>query len=888
MMIQLKINGEWAVLPPGFSLKMMVNSPLFSDQGNLSYPFELPTEPNTHIFKNVAHPQGLVRLRDFHGKPAEIWFDGNLIFYGQTEVSGDIDFSKPTFSLNVVSNNGAFKDMVSGLNCRDVNIIDKIKIGWRPSRVVWDTPEKEYTFSCFKDGITKWLAEFQKMTPTQALDKRTLDIKPYLKDCGDLALPHVVFSELEHNVSEPYPMKSYCNVRMCCPNAKDESVQSESADSTGYGYKVLEIDKNNNAPSFFVLYFLDCLFSKENLNINYSNDGLFVDGDRTRPKYEDLCRLAFLNAYPRYDDVGEGQYNADIPILKYDLREMIGADTCYYRLSSRMHYAISYNEVVGRKLGNTAVGIGYEYSTNERKDVNDNADENLNSRWYKYDCYANGKNFPDTSVQNVISDLTNAFGIVFDYDQENNYMQLHIVRDVMRDKDVQEPDCVIIDKPTIKRSMKNGVILSYGENEDINYNYRMPNGHDKYGGDDPKIFSDYLNLSSSNRMRTDAHTYYEKNTCGAYRIKVDESTGREPQFFSAAAYRDYKIGIIKDAYNRNHRYYNSGNVYDQSDTKVYVDRDEDAAEKITINYKPVTINDVWQYLANKDKVLGVDVFAYPSSAADQDLCVWVDAEGYNTHANVGVFDYISGSGMQGDKPHMDGSGKKAKQTTIKVLSSTAEMMSVNKVVEVNGVEVRITMGIDVTIAGDCAFDLSAEEHYLAKANVGYTLGIMRGPGNKSQPDIQYNYDDEGNDTWIDTYDKPAFTADSIDLYGQVFDYNGEENGGATLDGRLSLLLDARKVKEYDDDGNPVYFEYTNEEFARRGLVPKLLEEFLYFKSHCATVSIPVMMSLAQIKNIKLMKWNRFGDFTGLIKSVNYDISDRGVENAVIELLVLNS
>ena len=872
MKIQLKINGECAILPEGFSVKMVVNSPLFSEQGSFSFPFELDVNANSHIFKNVADSFGLVNLRDFHGMSAEIWYDGNRFFVGQTEIGSEQNLGGGKISLNVVGNNSAFKDMVNSLNCRDVKLKDKLKIGWRPSKVVWNPINREYTFTSFKDGVTKESAEYNQLSPSNALEKKTLDIAPHLKDSGTVFLPPILFNELSPNISEPYPLKAYCNVRMCCPNTKDENKQSEAQDNAGYGYKILEVDENNCAPSFYVLYFLDCLFAKDCLDINYDNSALFVDGDLGRPKYEDLCRLAFLNAYPRFDD--DILNETYIPYSK--LREYVGKDQCYYRVESHMHYNLSYKEIKHVQLGNTSQGIWHTYETNEVTDVIPDVDGHLNSSWYKYDCYANGENFPDVSVSNVISDLTNAFGIVFDYDQENNYMQLHLVKDIMNDNDVDMPQHIVLSRPVVVRNINKGQILSYGNNDDLNYNYRMPIGIDKYGKADPIVFDDYVSLSSSERMRTDYHTYYDRETCNAYRIRVDESTGLEPQFFEVGAYRDYKIGIVKDERFCDHRFFNTGNVYDPLNTTVVEDRDESSAEKTTINFKPVIINDVWSYIANKDKIVGVDVFDFPASSKDQDLCVWIDAEGFNNHNGVDVYNIVGNA--ESATP----------QGTIELLTSKAEMMSVNKVLEVNGVEVRINMGIDVTLSGSCAFNLSDEQHYLAKANVGYTLGFMRGPGNNANEDIVYNYDGEGNDSWVSTYDKPAFTADSVDLYGQAFDYNGTLTGGADMSKRLSLLLDARKVKEYSADGTPSYFESTNDVFARRGLVPQLLEEFLYFKSHCMTVKIPLLMSLTQIKSLNLLKWNMFGDYKGLIKSVSYELSDSGIKDIEVELNVLNS
>ena len=1024
MKIQLKINGEWAVLPPDFYLKMMKTSPLFSDQGDFSYPFELPVEPNRHIFGPIADPMGFVRLREFHALPAEIWFEGNQVFVGQTEISGEQTFSqRGKVSFNVVSNNGAFKDMINGLKCRDVKLKDEILLGWRPSRIKWKKQagiiqadgnflKPEYTLedvnksNSFKEQLNKFFDKGRNLT---------FDIS----DETEICLPELLRATFAPNVTEPYPFP-YCTVRMCCPQTKDNSTSSESS-TGGYGYKLYEADGPNRAPSFFVLYFLDCLFGKNTLDVTYDNTSVL--------SVEDIRRLAFLNSYPRFVDKKTDRIIDPLSFLE----QVEESDSYFYNLSASLSLYVEYS--VYKFSGNDGHGVvdspRYFYEVKDKypkdnKELNWKQDATISA----YDCYANGENFPDTDVANVVSDLTNGFGIIFDYDQQNNFMKLHLVRDIMKSTEEDVPSCIILKEPTITRTDKNGQILSYGEGDDLNFNYAMPKGKYRDGGDDPVSVNGFLNLSSVERNRADAHTYYDETTGYAYRLRVDESTGNEPQFCSVGAYRDYKIGIFKDNQYRNHLVFDEkDNELDTSDTKVYVDRDESNADKIDLKFRPVTVNDVWSWYYNegpgyegypdKKKQPGVDIYEYPKSASDQMLCTFVDCEAFNDSITVDKYD--------GTKDEDGGFYvSTVPNGTYTGLGSRAEMLKLEKVKssgDAANTTIRIVATGVVTVVGASTFDIKNDQHPLASANVGYQLGIMRGPGNKSDVEIGYNYDDEGNDTWYNVVNSPTFTADSIDPYGNVFDYNGTEAGigtewetkrmtpdealqhlktmfpksnvpfaderarftqilvhtasalgqlgvrisfvvstkdkdGATVSqtdaityivglakqvgasmtalykadkeaksiivygdsmnaaqyhnaydslikvyasgnpgnaiikvdpmaGRLSLLLDARKVKEYDNDGNPVYFEITDNTVARRGLVPQLLEDFLYFKAHHVKVTFPVLMSLSAINNLQLLKWNRFGDYVGLIKQVNYELTESGLRNVKVELLVAN-
>lgn len=1014
MKIQLKINGEWAVLPPDFSLKMMKTSPLFSDQGDFSYPFELPVEPNRHIFGPIADPMGFVRLREFHALPAEIWFEGNQVFVGQTEISGEQTFSqRGKVSFNVVSNNGAFKDMISGLNCRDVKLKDQILLGWRPFKLKWNLPNTRVSGLFLKRGFTLDDANDELIGNTDVEATayyENLDVA--IADEFELFVPEYLFNESEVNVDKPYPQMPYCNVRMCCAQTKDESSNSESK-TGGYGYKLYEPDGENRAPSFFVFYFLDCLFCDKTLDVVYDNSNVTV--------VEDLCRLAFFNAYPRFDD----KLNKN-GALSTDFLKHIKGGEYYYSLYATLSYHLEYTVLEVFDAGN---GAYPRYNERVRTTTENTVNSLLNAYVETCTCYANGDNFPDTNVADVVSDLTNGFGIIFDYDQQNNFMKLHLVRDIMKSTEVDSPSCIMLKEPTITRSDKNGQILSYGENDDLNYNYAMPKGKYSDGSDDPVIINGFLSLSTIDRNRADAHTYYDESTGYAYRLRVDESTGNEPQFFPVGTNRDYKIGVFKENSYRNHLVFDEKeNEFDTSDTKVYIDRDESNADKTELKFRPVVVNDVWSWYYNESeyapggpKVAGVNAFDYPQSSSDTMLCTFVDCEAFNNSIRVEIYEVTGiGTPTVSAKKKVDSKGDQVYHT---LLGSSADMLKIEKasIVANTHATYRLIADGQLRIAGENSFDIKNNQHPLASANVGYQLGIMRGPGNKSNVEISYNYDDEGNDTWYNVVNSPTFTADSIDPYGNVFDYNGTEAGIGTewetrhvtsnealqhlntmfpksnvpfeeeraqntgtlihvygqagtyisflvskqdkdgnevsgqeaisyigsiskevgrsitklydvdkdrkgiviyggpdetiegygasyvslirvyasgkdgdaaikvdpMAGRLSLLLDARKVKEYDKDGNPVYFEVTDNTVARRGLVPQLLEDFLYFKAHHVKVTFPVLMSLSAINNLQLLKWNRFGDYVGLIKQVNYELTESGLRNVTVELLVAN-
>lgn len=813
MKLQLKLNGEWAVLPPNFSLKIMKTSPLFSDQGDFSYPFELPVVPNRHIFGPIADPMGFVRLREFHGLPAEIWFDGNQVFVGQTEISGEQTFSqRGKVSFNVVSNNGAFKDMIDGMNCRDVKPKEKIVIGWRPSGYIRFSNQSAHFV--FNYGSTNGMFNTGVRVP---YDYKAVD----LPNANILMRPFV-------NVTRPYPFP-FCNIRACAQ--RDAPEENSSGDNDGYGYSILYADRPGSAPCFYVLYFIDCLAKQL---------GIFIDNSDIT-KYEDMKRLAMVNAFAQYkDDFGitEDPDYDDLPNstagkLKVKMSGSIQCSPTQYQQTK----SVKYNET----------------ATFDESDVR------------KIYCVATQKNFPNTDVKKLIDSLRNGFGVCIDYDQQTESGRMFFVKDVMRDTQVVEPHCTILEGGSLERYINNGYCVTYGQSDNDYFTYKMPkpfpngpDGYDEEKDPDGSIYFDwyekyeeehyfdditqsnivekkYIDIVSSSRLSTDTNTYYDKTTGNAYRMKVNKQTGKVSQMFEVGGYGDYVTSIVDD--------------------------EDDSAENIQLDFTPVVINDVWGFVAEED--YGLDGAKPNDKEKQQLLAVWFDATlPYGGKKTIKIYDRNDENWEEESLTQDDG------------------YKSVYKIKRKTNIEIEV-------IAPD-AYDFTSDDKSpLEDLDIGLQLGVMRGAGNDSKEEIVTDYDDEGNDTWMDVIGNYNFTADCIDNYGRVFDYNGTSEGGASFQGRISLKLDARKVKEYDKDGNPVYFDVANKDVARRGLVPQLLEDFLYFKAHHVKVTLPVLMSLSTINNLQLLKWNRFGDYVGLIKQVNYELTESGLKNVTIELLVAN-
>lgn len=242
--IGLKVNGIWCVLPQDVSISIEEQNPLFSDSGSFSYPIELSISQNRELFKSIDSPQGRIRPQDLDGLPFELWYDGVMLLYGSTETDEDLDIDEDKCSINLVSGNGDFQSKIDGMQCTDVPLLGKVKLGhaWTSVNLGADP----------SSGFAFW-------------SERDLDSQAFME-----------YTNV--NVTHPYDAgHPYCNVRVCVKNP-DEETNKENP------YIEYDADRPWSGVCFYVAYFLDCLFNHLGLVVNENNLG----------KVEDMKRLAFF------------------------------------------------------------------------------------------------------------------------------------------------------------------------------------------------------------------------------------------------------------------------------------------------------------------------------------------------------------------------------------------------------------------------------------------------------------------------------------------------------------------------------------------------------------------------------------------------------------------
>ena len=188
-----------------------------------------------------------------------------------------------------------------------------------------------------------------------------------------------------------------------------------------------------------------------------------------------------------------------------------------------------------------------------------------------------------------------------------------------------------------------------------------------------------------------------------------------------------------------------------------------------------------------------------------------------------------------------------------------------------------------------AFDETGKNPLLS-IDSGFTLGIMRGPGNDDAVQIYLeNYDGNGNSAWTTVVADYAFTADTMDAYGNHYDYNGKEPGGVELDGRISLKTHIQTAKDLglkDKGGNDIDWGI-DATAAKRGLADRFMSEYMHFLLHRKTVSMDVDTTLSQLTSLSWFKQLRIADTVGRLKSRSYTLTNSGISDMSIELYTIN-
>ena len=928
--LTILINDKPMALPDDFSIDIEDKNPVFNDTEMFSYPFSIPLEGNRWLVKNIDDIRAAVRAVNLEHLPTRIHADG-LPFRSGTLVMQDEEEITDSLSMNIDAGTQSFSELISNLDCRDIPVKDTIIIGEKIGNVRVDIEsdpvvnvrvhieggkhksdrDETRTIQAAHLSVSKVL-EPQALGfsyPASCNEYTSTSDGHYVGDAisggsksypngNKVVIPQKADGKDYINTAASYGetdnagrAATYCNARVCYKhhgiddegNTSDSTIEMKDCtwiNEDLYPYWVLDANRPQSGICFYVLYFLDCLFT--HLGVTFDKSALL--------EIEDMKHLCFFTTVCAYDAIS----------YSYDKDDPTGINQKLLHPHHGTYYMEDDPEVIAKKKQAGEIKTGFFKSQDhinswlnsrgcggqiivkaEDKDVQeltlrkpDGTSEfvevgqitpeggkvtgiTIEARISKFDVQANvqymvanSDNFPDESVSTVIGALESAFGIKFSYDYEQKKVTAYLIRDVLRrsGNDAREFHGSIHTITPVTEKFT-GVRMRYSEEADAkeqrqnvkdsrknkNMGYETDYNYIDYpepgSGANATVYDrDYVdffhNLSSG-----DKHCYIDRKTGNAYRVKVNSdattSADLKPVLFEVGQFKGVEYGDCSE-------------------------KNEDFIHDITIDFTPVPFNDV-NYFKEIEAAYGsheaVDTTTgekYGVTIANSQpiLCAYVDEDMEHEFVE-----------------------QKLNQT---ISTAFCDFYMQQKLTLVES--------YDPSSTEDGNSPLQDTDRW------GFALAMMRGGGSDAtQESYDYNYDGFGNSKWRTKSGKYALACDSLDMMGNLFDYNGVKPGLGNGE-RFSLKIRAYKEPAwlsdpkykdvvlcdpdiYDKDGN------VETKIRSRGLFDTFILPYAYFLLNRKKYKIRCTTTVAQIADIPnhWQDWWNIGGVRCLINQVNTTI-----------------
>lgn len=920
-------DGKPLALNEDASISIELSNPLFNDVEMFSYPVELPLEGNRHFLKNVDDVSSDIRPISYEHTPMQIIADG-VPFASGTAIIQEDERLEDSLSLNIDASTQSFSDLISDLKCNEVPIPSKYKdqllIGEKIDEVnvsveyntevviKYEGKKSNKKYASAGDGITTSVFSPQALGfsyPAQCVEEGNNHEaklkKTYTYPNGNkVKVPDVLTSYI--NVSDPYPMKPYCNARVCyahhdlnddgttSDNLVQNSEQREGEDSKDNKEQemyedrgpiwVLDADRPQSGICFYVLFFLDCLF--EHLGVQFDNSALTAIGDMNRLCFfttkcsYDIEPLYAKSFYDKNDEavkaglkkVGdvkepfffkEAGSEKDVKNLFDDVNTWLSSRGCGGQLKlenpkNKSVQEVKYREVTfkvvehnyddafynqGAFKSTEVVKVKEDWTTatvGEDKVASITCKSKIKSAKMSasiFRMYANGENFPAESVSDVIDSLEQQFGIKFHYDYEQKKVTAYLIRDVFRK---QNPDPrtfyaeVLSMMPMTEKIT--GVRAGYSaESEAKEQKDNVKNKVKDYNTDYDYIeypkdrtvtnltYKDIIHRVQNGEMSV----FVDLQTGNKYRVKIDKdftnAGDMEPRLFEVAAMKGVEVGDCSTL-------------------------NEDFIQEFKSSFVPVGMVD-----ANYRKALASSTGSKCATEdAKQPTDVGKEYEGVE-------FSEINGSYAKTQMAALIDEDMEHEFVKQYIKNTMSSMVADFYVTE----ELSLRESYDPSNTDDGNSPLQSYDW-------GLSVAIMRGGGiDATHESYDYNYDGFGNSKWRTKAGEYALTTDSIDPYGNEYDYNGVESGISNEE-RFSLKPRAWVQPEWADAPLVV----NTPSVKNRGYVDVFLVDYIYFLLHRKKYYVKCLTSVAQIADIQ-NHWKEWWTIDGkkcLINKVNADVS----------------
>ena len=895
-------DGKPLALKEDASISIELSNPLFNDTEMFSYPVELPIEGNRHFLKNVDDVSSDIRPMSYEHTPMQIIADGVPFASGPAIIQED-ERLEDSLSLNVDASTQSFFDLISDLKCNEVPIPSKYKdqllIGEKIDEVdvsvKYDTnvtikyegKKHNKKFGSVGEDTTEASLSPQALGfsyPAQCVetgDKHEAKLlKTYTYPNGnEVKVPEVLTSYI--NVSDPYPIKPYCNARVCYKHydlaengtTSDNVVKSiqgrnnENSLSTKeqemYEDRgpiwVLDADRPQSGICFYLLFFLDCLF--EHLGVQFDNKALTDIGD--------MNRLCFFTTK-----------------CSYDIETLYAKET----------YKENDKEVIAglKKKGDVKVGF-FQKQANSEKEVA-NLFDDVNAWLSSRGCGGKLKleNPKDKSVQEVKVRKVRYEVVERDYEggfgSSSKYKDTEVVT-VLDDWETvtvgTDKVASITCKNTIKSAQMSASIFRMYANEknfpdesvsDVIDSLEQQFGIKFHYDYEQKKVTAYL-IRDVFRKQNPAPRNFHAQVLRMHPI-TEKITGVRAGYAAESEAKEQKDNVknqVKD-FNTDYDYieYPKNSTVTSLTYKdiihevhngqmsVFIDLQTGNKYRVKIDKEFTNASDMDPRLFEVAAMKGVEVG--DCSTINEDFI----QEFKSSFVPVGMVDANYRKALSAS------TGSKCATDNAKQPAEVGKQYEGYELTEINGSYAKTQMAALVDEDMEHEFvkqyikntmssmvadfyvteELSLRESYdpsstddgnspLQSYDWGLSIAIMRGGGiDATHEAYDYNYDGFGNSKWRTKAGDYALTTDSIDPYGVEYDYNGIEPGNGNEE-RFSLKPRAWVQPEWADAPLVV----NTPSVKNRGYVDVFLVDYIHFLLNRKKYYIECLASVAQIADI---------------------------------------
>ena len=938
--LSLLADGNPLAIKEDTSISIELKNPLFNDTEMFSLPIELPIEGNRHVLKNVDDVSSDIRPVSYEHTQMQIIAEGVPLASGASIIQEDEQL-EDSLALNVDASTQSFADLISDLKCNEVPIPSKYKdqllIGEKIDDVsvsVNYKTEVEIKYQG-KKGNKKYGSVGDDYTTESTFSPQALGFSypAQCKETGNLheavllktytypngnsvKIPDVQTSYI--NVSDAYPQKLFCNARVCYAHHdlnddgttsdkivqystqhKGEDPNNKNREQEMYEDRgpiwVLDANRPQSGICFYMLFFLDCLF--EYLGVQFDKSALENIGDMKR-----LCFFTTKCAYdtkPLYarsyytkedeavkaglkqeGDVKEGffqkQANSekDVKNLFEDVNKWLDSRGCggtlkldnpkdknvqevkyrkvTYKIVEKPHNGPFYNGGVFKDTEVVTVVDDWETVTVGKDNVASiTCKSTIKSAQMSasiFRMYANEKNFPDESVSDVIDSLEQQFGIKFHYDYEQKKVTAYLIRDVFRKQNPTPRDfhAQVLKMLPITEKIT-GVRAGYAaESEAKEQRDNVKNQVKDFNTDYDYIEYPKNSTVTSLTYKDIIHKVYngqmnvfvDLQTGNKYRVKIDknftDASNMEPRLFEVAAMKGVEIGDCSTL-------------------------NEDFIQEFKSSFVPVGMVDANYRMALSSSTGSTCASDNPKQPNE----VGKQYDGYELgEVNSSYAKTQMAALVDEDMEH-----EFVKQYVKNTMSSMVADFYVTE-------ELSLRESYDPSSTDDGNSPLQSYDW-------GLSIAIMRGGGvDSTHESYEYNYDGFGNSKWRTKAGDYALTTDSIDPYGNEYDYNGVDN-----EERFSLKPRAWVQPEWADAPLVV----NTPSVKNRGYVDVFLVDYIYFLLHRKKYYVKCLASVAQVADIQ-NHWKEWWNIDGkkcLIDKVNTTVSAKvGIGEVELEVFAI--